>query len=41
MAHGFRIVCEKCGSENCRVETLTSHEYVEVNIICDDCGQVE
>lgn len=41
MAHGFIIKCEKCGSENCRIETLTNYEYVETKIICDDCGQVE
>jgi uncharacterized Zn finger protein len=41
MAHGFIIKCEKCGSENCRIETLINYEYVEVSIICDDCGQVE
>jgi transcription elongation factor Elf1 len=41
MAHGFRIICEKCGSENCRIETLVSQECAEAFIICDDCGQEE
>ena len=41
MAHGFRIVCEKCGSENCRIEAIANFEFIEVEIVCDDCGQVE
>ena len=41
MAHGFIIKCEKCGSINCRAEGIHNGEYVEIEITCDDCGQVE
>jgi hypothetical protein len=42
MAHGFIIKCEKCGSENCRVDAHQVEDYfIEIEIICDDCGQVE
>jgi hypothetical protein len=41
MAHGFIIKCEKCGSEECRIDTNYNGEFIEIEIICDDCGQVE
>jgi hypothetical protein len=41
MAHGFIIKCEKCGSENCRIDTVYNGEFIEVDIVCDDCGQIE
>lgn len=41
MAHGFIIKCEKCGSEDCRVETTIGEDYVHVTMVCDNCGQVE
>jgi hypothetical protein len=41
VAHGFTIKCEKCGSENCRVEPQPNYEFIQIAIICDDCGQEE
>jgi hypothetical protein len=41
MAHGFIIKCEKCGSEECRIDAHYNGEFIETEIVCDDCGQVE
>jgi uncharacterized Zn finger protein len=41
MAHGFIIKCEKCGSEDCTINTFDNGEFIEVEITCDECGQVE
>ena len=41
MAHGFRVICEKCGSEDYHVRVVSNGEYVETEVTCEECGQVE
>jgi protein-arginine kinase activator protein McsA len=40
MAHGFKTICEKCGSENVTITAYFNGEFIEFEFVCDDCGQV-
>jgi ribosomal protein S27E len=41
VAHGFTIKCLKCGSEDYLVNTHDNGEFIEVEIVCEDCGETQ
>lgn len=44
MAHGFRIICEKCGSEDCTIHATDrggKDDLIRIEIECEECGQIE
>jgi hypothetical protein len=34
----FTIICDECRSHECRIETFDNGEFIEAEIVCDNCG---
>lgn len=36
---GFMTICGKCGSSNTTVTPVANEEFIEIHMVCEDCGQ--